>query len=378
MSALFSPIRLGGVDLPNRLVVAPMCQYSAEDGVPQPWHMQHLGSLALSGAGLVIVEATGVEAAGRITPGDTGLWNDAQEQAFARILQAIRSFSDTRLGIQLAHAGRKASTTAPWVDKGRALRPDEGAWTTFAPSAVPFRTDWHTPQALDAAGMARIRDAFVDSARRADRAGFDLVELHAAHGYLLNEFCSPLSNHRTDAYGGSLDNRLRFPLEVAAAVREAWPRHKALGVRMNGSDWEPGGVTPEEAAEFSRRLKALGYDYVHISSGGLTPTARIPGREPNYQVPFAAEVRQRVPGLPVFAVGMIADPHQAEAIVASGQADLVALARAVLDDPRWGWRAAHALGAPSPVPPQYQRATEETWPGYALAHPEAAKRAQAA
>lgn len=375
MSALFSPIRLGGVDLPNRLVVAPMCEYSAKDGVPQPWHMQHLGSLAISGAGLVIVEATGVEAAGRITPGDTGLWTDEQERAFALILDGIRSFSATKMGVQLAHAGRKASTTAPWIDKGRALRAEEGAWTTFAPSAIAFKDDWHTPQALDEAGMARIRDAFVASARRADRAGFDLVELHAAHGYLLNEFCSPLANHRTDAYGGSLDNRLRFPLEVAAAVREAWPRDKALGVRMNGSDWEDGGVTPEEAAAFSLRLKDLGYDYVHISSGGLTPTAKIPGREPGYQVPFAAQVRERVPGLPVFAVGMIADPHQAETIVASGEADLVALARAVLDDPRWPWRAAHALGAPSPVPVQYERAAQDAWAGYALAHPEAAKAA---
>ena len=375
MSALFSPIRLGGVDLPNRLVVAPMCQYSAKDGVPQPWHVQHLGSLAVSGAGLVIVEASGVEAAGRITPGDTGLWNDEQERAFAVILQGIRSFSATKMGIQLAHAGRKASTNAPCIEKGGALRPEDGAWATFAPSAIPFKADWHTPQALDEAGMARIRDAFVQSARRADRAGFDLVELHAAHGYLLNEFCSALANTRTDAYGGSLDNRLRFPLEVAAAVRAVWPRDKALGVRMNGSDWEDGGVTPEEASEFSRRLNDLGYDYVHISSGGLTPTAKIPGREPGYQVPLAAKVRESVPGLPVFAVGMIADPHQAEAIVASGEADLVALARAVLDDPRWPWRAAHALGAPSPVPVQYERAAQDAWAGYALSHPEAAKAA---
>ena len=198
-----------------------------------------------------------------------------------------------------------------------------------------------------------------------------LVELHAAHGYLLNEFCSALANKRTDVYGGSLDNRLRFPLEVAAAVREVWPRGKALGVRMNGSDWEDGGVTPDEAAEFSLRLKDLGYDYVHISSGGLTPTAKIPGREPGYQVPLAAHIREIVPGLPVFAVGMIADPHQAEAIVASGEADLVALARVLLDDPHWPWRAAHALGAPSPAPPQYARAERDAWPGYALAHPAA-------
>ena len=373
MSRLFSPIRLGGVDLPNRLVVAPMCQYSAGDGVPQPWHAQHWGSLALSGAGLFIAEATGVEAEGRITPGDTGLWNDAQEDAFRRLLQATRGLAgkDVKFGVQLAHAGRKASTAAPWIDKGRALRPDEGAWQTDSASVLAFTEGWHTPRALDRAGLARITAAFAASAKRAERAGFDLVELHAAHGYLLTQFLSPLSNHRDDAYGGALENRMRFPLEVAAALREAWPRDRALGARLNGSDWEEGGITPDEAVAFSRELQRLGFDYVHVSSGGLSATARIPGREPGYQLPFAAAVKQALPDLPVVAVGMIATPAQAEAVIADGQADMVALARALLDDPRWGWRAATALGAPSPAPVQYERAAASAWAGYPLAHPDA-------
>ena len=368
MSHLFSPIRLGGVELSDRLVIAPMCQYSAVDGLPQPWHAQHLGSLALSGAGLVILEATGVTAEGRITPGDLGLWNDAQEAALAAIMRDIRTFSPARIGVQLSHAGRKASSTAPWVDRGRALRPEEGAWTSVSASALPFKDDWHTPDALDEAGMAQVRDAFADSARRAERAGFDLVELHAAHGYLLTQFLSPLSNRRTDAYGGSLENRMRFPLEVARALREAWPRERALGARLNGSDWTEGGITPDEAVAFSRELQALGYDYVHLTSGGVVATARIPGSEPGYQVPFAAEVKRALPDLPVMAVGMIATPEQAEAVLAEGQADMIALARAVLDDPRWGWRAAEALGDRAPRPVQYERAEPKAWAGYALAH----------
>ena len=372
MSQLFSPIRLGGVDLANRLVVAPMCQYSAADGAPQPWHAQHLGALALSGAGLVIVEATGVTAEGRITPGDTGLWNDAQEAAFTELLAQIRTYATAKLGVQLAHAGRKASTTAPWIDRGRPLRPEEGAWETVSASALAFDEGWPAPHALDRAGMDAVLHAFADSARRAHRAGFDLVELHAAHGYLLTQFASALSNRRTDAYGGSLENRLRFPLEVAAALREAWPRERALGARLNGSDWTPGGITPEEAVAFSRELKALGYDYVHLTSGGNVAKASIPGTEPGYQTPFAAAVKAAVPGLPVMAVGMISTPQEAEAVISRGEADMVALARAVLDDPRWGWRAARALGAPGLEPPQYARAAQGAWAGYPRAHSQAA------
>jgi 2,4-dienoyl-CoA reductase-like NADH-dependent reductase (Old Yellow Enzyme family) len=370
MSRLFTPIRLGGVELANRIVVAPMCQYSAVEGVPQPWHSQHLGSLSISGAGLVIVEATGVEPIGRITPGDTGLWNDDQEATFAALLKGFRTYSSARFGIQLAHAGRKASTHAPWLDRGSPLKPEEGAWTTVAPSPIPFAEGWPTPEALDEAGLKRVREAFVQAAVRADRAGFELAELHAAHGYLLNEFLSPLANQRPDAYGGSLQNRMRFPLEIAEAVRAVWPRSKALGVRLSGSDWAEGGITPDEAAAFSRELKARGYDYVHVSSGGLVPHARIPGNQPGYQVPFAARVKAEVADLPVITVGMISDPNQAEAILQENQADLVALARAMLDDPHWGWRAADRLGAPSPAPVQYERATKKTWAGYAHAHHE--------
>jgi len=370
MSQLFQPIILGGLTLANRVLIAPMCQYSAVEGVIQPWHWQHLGALAISGAGAVIVEATGVEAIGRISPGDTGLWTDEQEAAFKALLTDIHSYCDTPVGIQLAHAGRKASTHKPWIEKGGPLSPQDGAWTTVAPSALPFADGWHTPEALDEAGMARIKAAFVDSAMRADRAGFALVELHGAHGYLFSEFLSPISNTRTDAYGGSLENRMRFPLEVAEAVRAVWPRDKALGMRLNGSDWVEGGVTPEEAAETSRRLKALGFDYVHISSGANTPKARIPGREPGYQVDFAEVGKRANPDLVVIAVGMIAGAHQAEAILTEGKADMIALARAVLDDPRWPHHAAETLdgGAQtaSPWPVQYQRAAGAAWPGRTL------------
>ncbi len=368
MSSLLAPISIGGLRLANRIVIAPMCQYSAKEGVIQPWHWQHLGTMAISGAGVAIVEATGVEAIGRITPGDTGLWNDEQEAAFVRLLADIRSYSKTPIGIQLAHAGRKASTNAPWTERGGPLAPEAGAWTTAAPSAIPFTEGWHRPEALDDAAMARIKAAFVESAKRADRAGFELVELHGAHGYLLSEFLSPISSIRTDAYGGSLENRMRYPLEVAEAVRAVWPRDKALGMRLNGSDWVEGGLTPDETAQMAHRLQALGFDYVHISSGGNVATAKIPGGEPGYQVAFAEVVKKAAPDMTVIAVGMINTPEQAEAIVASGKADMIALARPVLDDPRWPLRAIAKLGGAPPYPVQYARAAEPLWPGYAFAH----------
>lgn len=363
MSQLFSPRTIGPLTVRNRIAIAPMCQYSAIDGVPQPWHGQHLGRLALSGAGLVIVEATGVEAAGRITPDDVGLWNDAQEAAFAEILRAIRTYSDTPVGIQLAHAGRKASTSAPWKG-GQALAAEEGGWTTFAPSPLAFKDGWHTPVEMTEADMDRVVAAFADAARRADRAGFDLVELHAAHGYLLCEFLSPLSNRRTDQYGGSAENRARFPLRVAKAVRDAWPRTKALGVRFNGSDWVEGGVALDEVTAFGVAMHGLGYDYLHLTSGGNVARADIPGAEPGYQLRFAEAVKAAAPEASVMAVGMIFDPHQAERIVASGQADLVAIARAALDDPNWPHHAAVALGQSENLPVQYERAGKTTWPGY--------------
>ena len=369
MSArLFAAARLGGLLVRNRIAVSPMCQYSAVDGVPQPWHLQHLGSLALSGAGLVIVEATGVEAEGRISLQCTGLWNDAQEAAWKSILDGIRTYCSTPIGIQLAHAGRKASSCSFVQGRSGPLLPEEGAWTTYGPSAVAF-SDYPAPLALDRAGLDRIREAFADSARRADRAGFECVDLHAGHGYLLHEFCSPLSNHRTDDYGGPLANRLRFPLEVAQAVRAAWPENKALGARITGSDWTAGGFTPDEAVVFAKGLRDLGYDFVDVTSGGIVPDAKIPGAEPGYQLPFARQVKEAVPGLQVMAVGMLVTPGQAEGAIRQGDADFVMLARAMLDEPRWGWRAAEALGEPYQGPVQYARAAEAAWPGHRLAHP---------
>ena len=374
MSKLFSPIRLGGLDLPDRVMVAPMCQYSAVEGVIQPWHWQHLGSLALSGAGVMVVEATGVEPEGRISPGDTGLWNDAQEAAFKALLADIRGFSSIKIGIQLAHAGRKASMQPPWIDKGRPLTPEEGAWTTSAPTALPFEDHWPTPVALDEMGMVKIKAAFVASAERALRAGFDLVELHGAHGYLISEFLSPLSNQRTDAYGGSLENRMRFPLEIAEAVRAVWPRDKALGARLNGSDWVEGGVTPEETAEVAKALHKLGLDYVHISSGANSPKADIPWREPGYQVAFAETVKKAVPDMAVIAVGMIVEPKQAEKIVASGQADMVALAprhagRSPLGPARRSRFGRRTPGLPSAIRPRHVEDLARIRDG-ALAHRE--------
>ncbi|MFC5372779.1 NADH:flavin oxidoreductase/NADH oxidase [Brevundimonas faecalis] len=366
MSLLFTPRAVGPLTLKNRIVVAPMCQYSAVDGVPQPWHAQHVARMALSGAGLVVIEATGVEAAGRISWADVGLWNDEQEAAFARILRDIRTYSDTPIGIQLGHAGRKASTNPPWIDHGGPAPADQ-AWETVSASALAYRDGWHVPTALDADGMDRVVEAFAQAARRADRAGFDLVELHAAHGYLLTQFLSPLSNARTDDHGGALENRMRFPLRVAQAVRDAWPRTKALGVRFNGSDWTEGGITIEEAQVFGRALHDMGYDYLHLTSGGNVATARIPGDQPGYQVPFAEAVKAAAPEATVMAVGMIVTPRQAEDLLVAGKADLIAVARAVLDDPNWGHHAATALGRPEALPRPYERAGVERWPGYATA-----------
>lgn len=361
--SLFEPLRLGGITLANRIAVSPMCQYSAADGTANDWHLQHLGSLSLSGAGLVVVEQTAVEPAGRITHGCLGLYSDASEAALARVVGFCRRAGSAALGIQLAHAGRKGSAKLPW-EGGGPLAGDAGAWTTAAPSAIPFDNRWPAPQALDDAGLARIREAHAAAAGRAARLGFDLVELLAAHGFLLHSFLSPIANRRTDAYGGGLVNRMRYPLEVARAIREVWPRRKALGMRITGADWVEGGITPEEAGIFAGRLRDVGFDYVCVSSGGISPAAR-PAIAPGYQVPLAAAVKQ-AGGIAVQAVGMIVDPHQAAAIIADGHADCVALARGFLDDPRWAWHAAAALGADAVYPPQYLRARPEHWPGAAL------------
>jgi 2,4-dienoyl-CoA reductase-like NADH-dependent reductase (Old Yellow Enzyme family) len=365
-SRLFTPIQLGGVTLPNRIVIAPMCQYSADDGCMSDWHFSHLANLAISGAGLLVIEATGVVREGRITHHCVGLYNDRNEQAIAKVLAACRRLSKMPIGIQLAHAGRKASVAVPW-EGGKPLGPDESAWPTQAPSAIPFGEGWHTPHEMQAADMRRVRDAFAAAAARAVRLGLDVVELHMAHGYLMHQFLSPLANRRTDAYGGTAENRRRFPLEVAQALRDAVPRERCLGARITASDWMEGGAGPDDAVALATALKAIGYDYVCVSSGGLVPGAKIPVG-PGYQVPFAAKVK-RATGIATRAVGMIADPAQAEEIVAAGHADMVALARGFLDNPRWPWHAAHRLGATVEYPPQYARSHPSQWPGAAIARP---------
>jgi 2,4-dienoyl-CoA reductase-like NADH-dependent reductase (Old Yellow Enzyme family) len=361
MSALFSPLALGGRELANRIMVSPMCQYSAVDGVAQDWHFVHYGALANSGASLLVCEATAVEPRGRISLGDLGLYSDACEAALRRVVATCRRIGSTALGVQIAHAGRKGSTHVPWEKGGTPLAPEEGAYETIAPSALPFDAGWHVPREMTRADMDTVRTAFVATAERAVRIGFDAAELHAAHGYLLHEFLSPLANKRTDEYGGDAERRMRFPAEVAAAVRGVWPRDRILGARITGSDWLDGGITVADAVLFAARLKELGYDYVCVTSGGVAPRARIPVA-PGYQVPLAAEVR-RDTGMTTCAVGLIAAPAQADAIIAGGSGDLVALARAFLDNPHWGWAAALELGGEVTRPPQYQRSDPKLWPG---------------
>ena len=352
MSHLFTPYALGALQLKNRIVIAPMCQYSAEDGAATDWHMMHLGQLAASGAGLLIIEATAVEAIGRITPGDLGLYSDATEAALQRVLKGIRQYSSMPIAIQLAHAGRKASSAAPWLG-GQSLAADQGAWPTVAPSALPHGPSDPAPLALDTAGLQRVLDNFVASAQRAHRLGLDAIELHAAHGYLLHEFLSPLANQRTDEYGGSLENRMRFPLAVFDAVRAALPASLPVGIRISATDWVEGGWDLDQSVQFAQTLAQRDCAFIHVSSGGVSPLQKIPAG-PNYQVPFAARLKQAV-SIPVIAVGMITEAAQAEKIIADGQADMVALARTMLYNPHWPWHAAAELGAQVAVPPQYWR-----------------------
>jgi NADPH2 dehydrogenase len=364
-SALFSSLRLADLNLANRIVVSPMCQYSANDGVASDWHMTHLGMLANSGAGLVVVEATHVERLGRITHGCLGLYSDACEAALERIVDHCRRIGSAKFGIQLSHAGRKASAQRPW-EGGKALPATEDPWPTIAPSAIPFGPGWHVPRAMAEQDMARVRTAFVDAARRAVRIGFDAVELHLAHGYLLHGFVSPISNTRNDDWGGSLQGRMRFPLEVATAVRAVVPRGIPFGARLTGTDWLDGGLTVADAVALAKALKDAGLDFVDVSSGGVSTQgqASVP-RDPGYNVALAAQIRREA-GIATRVVGLIANPKQAEAIVIGGQADMVALARAFLDDPHWGWHAAQALGGEISHPPQYQRAAAAVWPGATL------------
>jgi 2,4-dienoyl-CoA reductase-like NADH-dependent reductase (Old Yellow Enzyme family) len=350
--ALFSPITINGLALENRLVVSPMCQYSAVDGSAGEWHRTHWGMLAGSGAGLLMLEATAVEPDGRITYGDLGLYSDANEAAMARMLDGVRASSGMPVGIQLGHAGRKASCEVPWHGGKQLPSGDPHGWHTVAPSAVAARDGEAEPVALDRTDMARIREAFVASAQRARRVGLSAVQLHFAHGYLLHQFLSPLSNRRTDDYGGSLQNRLRYPLDVFDAVRQAWP-DKPLGIRVSATDWIEGGWDLEQTVELACRVKALGCDWIDVSTGGLAPQQAIPA-EPGFQVPFAREVR-RAAGMPTSAVGLITDPHQAEGIIADGGADLITLGRALLWNPHWPWQAAAALGGTLTAPAQYRR-----------------------
>lgn len=350
---LFTPFRVRNLELENRIVIAPMCQYSAEDGCMTDWHLIHLGQLALSGAALLTIEATGVVPEGRITYADVGLYNDATEAAMARVLEGIRKWSDMPISVQLAHAGRKASTDRPWSGGGQIAPDHPNGWQTESASAIPFNPKYVPPVALDKQGLKRVRDAFAASAVRAARIGLDAIQIHAAHGYLLHQFLSPLSNQRTDEYGGSLENRARFPLEVFNAVRQAFPSDKAVTVRVSATDWVEGGLDIDQTVAFSQMLDERGCDAIHVSSGGLHPDQKIP-LGPSYQVPLARAVKAVVK-MPVVAVGLITEPVQAEAIVATGDADIVALARAVLYDPRWPWHAAAELGAQVKPAPQYLR-----------------------
>ena len=350
---LFEPFRAGNLRLANRIVIAPMCQYSAVDGCMTDWHVIHLGHLALSGAALLTIEATAVEPVGRISYADVGLWDEATEAAMARVLASVRRHSDMPIAIQLAHAGRKASTEVPWKGGAQIPATAPGGWLTVAPSALPFAPGQSAPQALEREGLARVRDAFAAAAVRAARLGLDAIQLHGAHGYLLHQFLSPLSNRREDEYGGSLQNRMRFPLEVFDAVRQTFPAQKPVAMRVSGTDWVKGGWDIEQTVAFARALEAHGCDVIHVSSGGLDPRQDLP-LGPSYQVPLARAVKQATK-MPVVAVGLITDYEQAEAIIGTGDADFVALARGMLYDPRWPWHAAAHLGGHVRAPEQYLR-----------------------
>ena len=353
MADLFSPFTLRGLELKNRIGVSPMCQYSSEEGYATDWHLVHLGAFASGGAGLVMTEATAVVAEGRISPHDLGIWDDAHVPMLRRITDFVHS-QGAVAAIQLAHAGRKASTQRPWEGSG-AVPPESGGWEqVVAPSALPFANGYPLPKALDGEGLSNVVAGFRDAARRALNAGFQIAEVHAAHGYLLHEFLSPLSNRRTDRYGGSFEHRIRFPLEVVHAVREVWPERLPLLVRISARDWAEGGWDLDQSVEFARELRELGVDLVDCSSGGLVPNAKVE-IGPGYQVPFAERIRQEAE-VPTAAVGLITEPEQADEIVRGGSADLVFLARELLRQPRWPLLAAHRLGVEVPWPPQYERA----------------------
>src|SRR5450432_2107752 len=364
-TTLFSPFTLRKLSLANRIVVSPMCQYSAVDGCATDWHIVHWGQLLQSNAGMFTIEATAVAATGRITFGCLGLYDDACEKAISDRLEIARANAPPMpVAIQLAHAGRKGSSQVPW-EGGQLISLAQGGWTPVAPSAIPHLEPEAPPAALDAAGLAQIKHEFVGAARRASLIGIDALELHCAHGYLLHEFLSPISNRRDDAYGGSFDNRVRFPLEVFAAVRNVWPQDKPMGVRISATDWIDGGWTIDDSIALAQRLKAAGCDWIDASSGGISPAQKIP-LGPGYQVPLARAIR-RATSIPTMTVGLITDAKQAETIVASGDADLVAMARAMLWDPRWPWHAAATLGAQIEAPQPYWRSAPRE-AGNVIAH----------
>ncbi|EDQ34802.1 NADH:flavin oxidoreductase [Hoeflea phototrophica DFL-43] len=360
MSHLFEPLKLGTLELENRIVIAPMCQYSAVDGSAQNWHLIHLGNLALSGAGLLIIEATAVSPEGRISPADLGLYSDENEAALGHVMKVLAKQSNMPVAIQLGHAGRKGSSHAPW-DGGSQIRPGEPeGWKAEAPSALPHADGEDVPIALDEAGLARVREDFVRAAERAVRLGFCGIEVHMAHGYLLHQFLSPLSNQRNDAYGGTLENRMRFPLEVFDAIRAAVAPHIPVWIRVSATDWVEGGWDLESTLALCAAVKERGCAAIHVSTGGVSPKQKIPVG-PGFQVPFATRIKAET-GLPTIAVGLITDPQQADAIVQNGEADAIALARGILYDPHWPWHAAAALGAKVSAPKQYWRSAPREFP----------------
>lgn len=369
---LFSPQRIGPLEIPNRVVVSPMCQYSATDGRANEWHRVHMSTMALSGAGLVALEATAPDRRGRITHNCLGLWDDACEAALADVLATVRAVSDTPLALQISHAGRKASTQRPWEGRGP-LQPHEGPWKTLSPSGLPLGPDGPATRAMTEADMADVIESHRAATERAVRLGVEMLELHAAHGYLLSTFLSPLSNTREDAWGGAPEARMRFPLEVVRAVRAALPQDRALGVKVNGTDWAEGGFAPDDAVAFARALAEEGVDMVTLSGGGVV-LAPPPKAEPGYQLEAARRIKTAGLPITVGAVGLFHDPAFAEAVVAAGDCDTVALGRAMLFDPRWAFRAAAELGVDLPFPPQYTRAAPGAWPpAAALQTPRAAE-----
>lgn len=352
MSKLFSPIKIGSQHFENRIVIPPMCQYSAKNGLAGDWHLMHYGSLSHSGAGLMILEATAVCPEGRLSPADLGLWGDEQQHAMQALISSIRKYSQMPIAIQLVHAGRKASMPEPWKEE-KLVSMAQGGWKTVAPSAIAYNANYDTPKELTTDEVKNLVKEFANAAIRADLADIDLIEIHGAHGYLIHQFLSPLTNHRKDEYGGSLDNRLRFVIEVFQAIRAVFPKHKGVGIRISATDWVDGGWNLAESIILAKRLNELGCSYIHVSTGGLDERQQIPVG-PNYQVPFAEAIKAQVT-MPVIAVGLITDAIQAEAIIGTELSDMLAIGREILFDPHWPWHAAKVLGAQVTAPPQYAR-----------------------